>query len=170
MTTDNQLVKKSGRPSKLTPKLQETICEFVAAGNYMSTACEAAGISRWTYLNWLHRAEEEATNGGGVYFNFLNAVKKAEADAEAERVARIRKAGETNWLADMTHLERRHPDRWGKRERHQLDITETKTITITHVTVVKDYGERGPVIEGQARELLKEGKDAVDLSHNNLSK
>ncbi|KKK80579.1 hypothetical protein LCGC14_2822070, partial [marine sediment metagenome] len=50
-------------------------------------------------------------------------------------------------------LERRHPDRWGRKDRHQVDVTE-KVITITHVTVVKDYGE---VIEGEVVSTIEEG-------------
>ena len=62
------------------------------------------------------------------------------------------------WLADMTHLERRHPDRWGRKDRTRVDINERKSVTITHVEIVLNEGEGKPVIEGESRELLKEGE------------
>jgi len=136
--------KGTGRPTKLTPKLQETICSIIAQGNYLKTACEFVGIGKSTYLLWLERAEEEASNGGGIYLDFMLAIKRAEAQAETERVARIKLAGIggqvakritrikkdgteeieesyqlPQWLADMTHLERRHPDHWGRKDRIQ---------------------------------------------------
>ena len=56
------------------------------------------------------------STSSGAYVEFLEAVKKAEAEAEALRVSRISKAGkEGNWQADAWYLERRYPDRWGKR-------------------------------------------------------
>uniref|UniRef100_A0A6H1ZL13 Uncharacterized protein n=1 Tax=viral metagenome TaxID=1070528 RepID=A0A6H1ZL13_9ZZZZ len=178
MTTDTQ-VNKGGQPTKLTPDRQAIIIEFIESGNYISTACDAAGITRQTYLNWLEWGEEEAKNGGGLYFNFFEAIKKAQAQAEAERVARVRAAGigggvskrrvttfkdgtetieETfqtpQWLADMTHLERRHPERWGRRDRTTVDINETRSIQITQVTEVRKAGE---IVEGKIVKELPEG-------------
>ena len=155
MTTET---KKIGRPTKLTPQLQEKICSYIAQGNYLVTACNAVGIDYLTYNNWTKWAEEQADNGGGIYLDFLHATKRAEAQAEASRVARIEASGKTgNWLADMTHLERRHPDRWGRRDRHQVDITEHKTITITEIEVIKDYGGQTPIIEGEKPKQLTPG-------------
>ena len=130
-----------GRPTKLTPQLQENICKYISKGNYFITACTAAGISNRAFYLWLERAKQEEDDGleNGLYFQFMQAVKKAEAIAEAARVERIAQAGEGGqvskrrittfrdgtqtieesfsigqWLADMTHLERRHPERWGR--------------------------------------------------------
>ena len=73
---------------KLTPKVQEIICDWISKGNYPSKACQAAGISDETLRNWVKRAEE----GDEFYFGFLEAVKKAEAQASVERIARIQEA------------------------------------------------------------------------------
>ena len=62
------------------------------------------------------------------------------------------------WLPAMTFLERRHPERWGRKDRHQVDINENKQVTITHVTVVKDYGQ---IAEGEYKELT-DGKPDSD--------
>lgn len=161
-----------GRRTILTPELTERIASVVRAGNYLITACQVAGISKQSFLNWLAKGEDEAKNGRGLFFDFLCAIKKAEAEAEAERVARITEAGiggrltkvktrtykdgsteveesfdVGQWLADMTALERRHPERWGRKDRSTLIVEETKQIIITTVEVVKDYGNRE--IEGK---------------------
>ncbi len=170
--------RKNGRHTKLTPDLQEKICSFIAEGNYLITACAAVGISKSTFLLWMRKAEDEVVAGEGRHLNFMLAVKRAEAEAEVERVARIRAAGEggkiakivtftrkdgtevreetyqpSQWLADMTHLERRHPERWGRKDRTAITIDEQKHVTITHVEVVKDYGQGAQVIENEAREI-----------------
>lgn len=157
----------TGRPTKLTPELTGRIAAVVRDGNYLITACQICGISKQSFLNWMSRGEEEAGNGRGLFFDFMCAIKKAEAEAEAERLARITEAGKggqlskvitytrkdgtevqeetftiPQWLADMTTLERRHPERWGRKDRSTLVVEETKQIVITTVEVVKDYGNR----------------------------
>ena len=164
----------TGRPTKLTPQIIDEIEYLVGGGNYISTACQAVGINHQTYYNWLERGEK----GEEPYFAFVEALKRAEAKAEAARVARVEAAGiggnlmrkktitkpdgtviedeqwsQPQWLADMTHLERRHPDRWGRKDRTSIDVNERKSITITRVEVVLNQGEGVPVIEGEAREI-----------------
>jgi hypothetical protein len=39
-----------GRPSKLTPEIQDRICASLRAGNFAVVACQAAGISESTLL------------------------------------------------------------------------------------------------------------------------
>ena len=36
------------RPTKCTPELTEKICEYLASGCYVCTACQAVGISETT--------------------------------------------------------------------------------------------------------------------------
>lgn len=152
--SDNKQV--TGRPTKLTPERQAKIVDLVRKGNYFITACQATGIGKSTFLNWLERGELEQNNGGGIYSDFLLAVKKAEADAEAELASMIRETAleKREWLPGMTFLERRHPERWGRKDRSTIQIEEHKTITITTVEVVKDYGQ-GRIIEGEAKEITE---------------
>lgn len=183
MSTDNipavQSKSPLGRPTLLTTTLTNQIAGLLAKGNYLITACNICGISKQSYLNWLERGEQESENGKGIYFDFLCAIKRAESEAEARRVERIEQAGiggglirkkiittkdgtviedeqyaQPQWLADMTHLERRHPDRWGRKDRTRVDVNERKSITITHVEVVLDKGDGQTYIEGESRELI----------------
>uniref|UniRef100_A0A6M3J563 Terminase n=1 Tax=viral metagenome TaxID=1070528 RepID=A0A6M3J563_9ZZZZ len=169
---------KPGRPTKLTPELQEKICRYIAAGNYLSTACQAVDIWPTTFNDWLGKADKERENGGGIYYDFYLATKRAEAEREAVIVQRLIEASgpgerkkvvktdadgkqsievtETGgeWLAAATFLERRHPDRWGRKDRTSVTIDEHKSITITRVTVVLPPGMESPqVIEGEVKEL-----------------
>ena len=102
-----------GRPSKLTPETQQKIAQAVASGNYFDTAAAYGGVSYATFNNWMNKGEAGERKD---YVEFFNTIKKAEADAEVMRVARISKAGqEGNWQADAWQLERRYPHKWGKR-------------------------------------------------------
>jgi hypothetical protein len=95
------------------PDTVQAILESVAAGNYFETAAAAAGISRQTLSEWLQRGE----TGEQPFKVFADALKRAEARAEAEAVHNVRKAGldPRFWAAEMTYLERRHPDRYARR-------------------------------------------------------
>ena len=101
------------RQSKLTPETQEKIVNAIADGNYLETAAALGGVTYTTLWNWMKKGESASS---GIYLEFFEAVKRAEAEAESLRVSRIDKAGmEGNWQADAWYLERRYPDRWGRR-------------------------------------------------------
>ena len=167
--------KKSGRKSKLTAELIERICEYICKGNYISTACQIVGIHKATYYNWLEQGETDIEAGiGSMYADFLKAVTTAEAEAEEVMVAVVREVAtqKKEWLPAMTYLERRHPERWGRKDRHQVDVNATRNINITRVEVVMPHGE-GHVeiqeqppqaVEGEARELLEDGEDRQENS------
>jgi transposase len=129
--------KRTGRPSKLSPEVQEEICASVRAGNYIEPSAMRAGVDKTTLYNWLKKAGKELervargqAKGRNVrvtarmepYVEFLYAVKKAEALAEARDVAIISKAAAKQWQAAAWRLERKHYDRWGRRQ-----LIENKT-------------------------------------------
>ena len=60
---------RTGRPSALTPEVAARIVDAVAAGNHITTACEAAGVSRSAVYAWLARADEarEVRETGGSF-------------------------------------------------------------------------------------------------------
>lgn len=94
----------------------DTVYELLKAiddGNYIETAAELAGLSKACVYEWLKRGEANET----PYRQFADAVKRAQARAEAAEVAKVRRAGDDPrfWAASMTYLERRHPDRWARR-------------------------------------------------------
>lgn len=93
------------------PDRFESVCEALAAGNTRKAAARLAGVGRATLYRWL---EVESLR---------DTIKKAEADAELEMVAAVRRAAHDarNWTAAAWWLERKMPDEWGKRDR--LDLT-----------------------------------------------
>jgi transposase-like protein len=104
--------RKPTRPSHLTPEVAAKIVKTVREGNYISTACIAAGISRRTFYNWIDAAEE----GKPEHLEFFNALKQAEAEAEIDAVRDMKKGGK-RFLPSATLLERRWRDRWGRSDR-----------------------------------------------------
>lgn len=98
------------RKTKLTKELQDRITSVIAAGNYLEVAYRLAGVSHETFYRWLRLGEQ----GRRPYSEFYEAVKKAEAAAEAKRILVIQKASEENWQAAAWYLERRYPERWGR--------------------------------------------------------
>lgn len=136
-----------GRPTDLTPEVQEKIVKALRAGNHFSTACEYAGIAVGTGREWLARGQgaDWTTQKGRsplpIYAEFADAIKKAMADAEAGALQRIMKAAlggeevktkeiirpdgskvtertvsQPEWTAAAWYLERKHPDKWGRKD------------------------------------------------------
>lgn len=123
-----------GRPSKLTPKIQEEILRVIKSGNYIETACAYVGINKSTFYEWLKRGAREkdrvaknprakVRKSEKPYVDFSNAVEKALAQAEIRDVAIIGKAAEENWQAAAWRLERKFPERWGRKEKYALEHT-----------------------------------------------
>ena len=177
----NQLTKTRSKPA-ITLEIVNALASLIAAGNYNNTAASIVGISEATFYNWMEQGHKDEQDGiDSLYLHLVESTKRAEADAEAEMVARVRAAAmpgvkkkviktdskgnvteeihETggDWLAAATHLERRHPDRWGRKDRTRVDINEKKTIRIEFVETVLNQGNGPPVIEGESREI-KDGE------------
>ena len=105
------------------PKLDEVttqkICDLLRAGNYLDTAATAAGVHKTTLHRWLRLGREQKR---GRYKKFVEAVEKAQGEAEARDVALIAKQAPTDWRAAAWRLERRAPRRYGQRV--QISIEE----------------------------------------------
>lgn len=119
---------KRGRKTKLTPEIERKLTSAIAAGNYHEVACSLAGISPATFYNWMKKGEQAKS---GQFLEFLEAIKKAEAIAEAKRIQMITEASETNWQAAAWYLERRYPDRWGKQSKHDVNMNGEMTFKVT---------------------------------------
>ena len=112
----------AGRQSKLTPKLIEEAYELLKEGHYARTVSQYLGIPEGTWYRWLSEGEQEEE---GLRREFREAVKRAETEAEIRNVKFIQDAAITDWKAAMTYLERKFPDRWGRRERVDANVTHT---------------------------------------------
>jgi transposase len=106
------------RPTKLTPQVKERVVAAVRAGSYAEAAARSAGIGESTYYRWLQRGEEETE---GIYREFRDVVRQAEAEAEVHPVAIVRRAmTDGDWRAAIAFLERRYPARWHRQQATEL--------------------------------------------------
>jgi len=151
-----------GRPTKLTAEVQRLVMEALQAGNYMEASAAFAGVSKSVLYDWLkagraaktHRKQTRAAD-------FLDAVEKTMAIAEVRGVELVTRAGEgtpavlnpqgqvvtpgipPQWQAMAWRLERKYPDRWGRRQR--LDIaTPDEGSAGRPLRVVVDLGAGTP--------------------------
>ena len=133
--TPQQLRERLGRPSLLTPERQEHIVRLVRAGSYLNVAAQHAGIGRSTLMLWLQRgraaaalrdAGEELPDSELLYLDFLDAVTRADTEAEVTAATAWRAAFTTDWRAARDYLVRRHPDRWAATQRVSISSEESE--------------------------------------------
>ena len=149
-------------PTKLNYKVQEKIVQAIKAGNYIETAAAYAGINKSTLYDWLKRGEREKQRveknpryrirkSEKPYVEFSDAVEKALAEAEVRDVLLIGKAAEEQWQAAAWRLERKFPDRWGRRV---LDVEHKGSLEVKNDDIrrIEQQLEK----DDESRELLKE--------------
>jgi transposase len=121
---------KSGRHSKLTPEVQAEIVARIKTAATYDAACQACGINYMTFNNWMSRGEKAKS---GIYFEFFEAVKRAEGICKANMAAVIaRAANEGDWRAAEAYLKRRDRANWG--DQVQLEHSGDVSIRITDET------------------------------------
>ena len=139
------------RPTKIINKeIVAKIVKAIRAGNYIETAAAYAGISKNTLYDWLRRGEREKqrleTNPRSrmrtsevPFVEFSDAVERALAEAEVRDVTIIAKAAETQWQAAAWRLERKFPDRWGRRKL-DIDLDQAGKVQVEIVVAKEDEG------------------------------
>lgn len=110
------------RPSILTDALTDQVTALVREGHYVETVCESIGIAKQTYYNWLEQAETQRDHDPSIdtaQTKFLDAVKRAEAEAEISIGRSWLAAGPKEWPKYATFSSRRFRKRWHDRETEQ---------------------------------------------------
>jgi hypothetical protein len=127
------------RPLILNQAIQDKIVDAILGGNYLETAAQFAGVSRATLFDWLAKGreaqaqiqkEQELIPNGQLYADFLDAVESAQARAEVQAVASLRKAGLEHWQATAWWLERSRPRKYGRLERTEITGAEGGPIAV----------------------------------------
>lgn len=145
-----------GAPTKLSEKMIEDLEFILRSGCYVETAAAYVGIAKDTYYRWLRRgaAERKHIEAGGkprkreaLYAQLSDAIESAVAAAEVNDLALISTASKDSWQAAAWKLERRHPDRWGRR-RHEITGADGGPIAVTSwadlvASAAKSEGEDG---------------------------
>jgi transposase len=121
---------KAGRPTLATEEVCSRVIALIQAGNYIETAASSVGISKSTLFLWLKRGARErrrmertgtkANKRELRFVEFSDAIERAQAESETTDVLLIGKAAMSVWQAAAWRLERKHPDRWGRHERHEV--------------------------------------------------
>ena len=133
----------SGRPIKWTPEIQEAIVNALSIGAQYKNAAIYGGISEGTFYNWMNRGEEVErqlsedddyvlTDEDAIFFEFLQAIRGANATNEVYHVNNLHNLAPTNPSVSQWILMNRH--KYGQPTR--IEITgkdggaiETKDIT-----------------------------------------
>jgi hypothetical protein len=132
-------------PRKYNESLHATLVDAMRKGNYLVTACRLAGITRDTYYDWMTHARDRPDEYP-EYVRLREDVESAKAESEAELLEVVREtalSGAPNtWQAAMTILERRHPDKFGKRDTTVIEGGENPIRQLTGAIVIHEH-ERG---------------------------
>ena len=107
---------KRGRRTKLTEPIKERFLQAIRIGATYEDACAYAGISHQTLLNWEKRREAE-------FVEFFESVNQSIGIATIKWLAILEKHADTDPKWAAWKLERRHPDRWGNRQKIDLNAT-----------------------------------------------
>ena len=137
----------AGRPTKLTPQVQARIVQAIVGGNDITVAAAYAGIHKAQFYRWLEKGEQQQQ---GIYRAFRDAIQKAQADAETRNVALIAKAAqEGTWTAAAWWLERKYPERWGRKERHEVTGKDGGDMIIRVVYADVDIDTTAPTFRAE---------------------
>ncbi len=109
--------KPRGRPAKFTPQIQEKILTVLTVGAYRSDACHYVGIQYETLRAWLRRGE--ARNARRVLRILRRGSSRPRRPPRIKALGTVRTAMDKNWQAAAWYLERKNPQEWGNRQRHE---------------------------------------------------
>ena len=141
-----------GRPSKINEERAAKIIRAVRAGNYIETAAALAGINKSTLYAWMKRGAAEMDRLESdpkakprkselPFLDFSNAINIALAEAENRDIEAINAAIHDDWRAAAWRLERKFPDRWGRKDRLQAEIENKGHVGLNLVISYGDEGE-----------------------------
>jgi transposase len=102
----------TGRPQCFTPAKAARIVRAIRRGLPYKLAAAAGGVSFNTFVRW--RNEGSKPDGVPHFRQFLNQVRRAEAEAAQRLFGLIEERAKEHWQAAAWLLERRHPDLFGK--------------------------------------------------------
>jgi hypothetical protein len=140
-------VKGESYPQKLTKAVCDKIIDGMLKGNYVTTVCQSVGINRSTYYAWKKKGEQ----GIEPYKTFYERVIEAEAKAEMDilNVIYTSAIDQGNWVSSAWILERKYPQRFGKREQMALQTDNDFKLEISTAKSPYELGE-------EEKRLLKE--------------
>jgi hypothetical protein len=167
------------RKTRLTPAVERAIITAVAGGVPYYQACLLADVPQSTATLWMEKGEGRHSQQRATpqLVAFVAAIKKAEAQDEARRLLRITQAGEggvviyektttrpdgtvirevqrtaPQWQSHAWMLERKYPDRYGRRVQADLSLRVRELAE----EVAREVGVSADEIIREAQSFLKE--------------
>jgi hypothetical protein len=98
-----------GRPEKISQEKIDLICSYLKNGEYVETAIALADVPKPTFYLWCKMGHEKPKS---LYAKLIDAVQRAQAEAERKDLLYISKAASKQWQAAAWRLARRNPNRW----------------------------------------------------------
>ena len=147
-----------GRPTKLDAATQVRIVQAISAGNYYEAASVYGGIDYSTFRLWMQRGEAASS---GLFRDFFEAVKRAEAEAEVRTVAQWQAQVPEDWRAARDFLARRYPSRWGPTEHHEvtgkdggpMQVQDLSRLSVDDLVKLSDILERATAPDPSAGQV-----------------
>lgn len=107
---------RGGRPTSLTEDTIDKLGDLIAeTAEYIEDACQALGIPRRNYYNWLKQGERDSEQELDTpQARFWHTLKAAESQGLVN-LGTLWLENPRDFAAFATRGERRAPDKWGKR-------------------------------------------------------
>lgn len=136
---------------KFSKEIIEKICKHLKAGSTITSACEAVGISRETFYDWMNKKPDisdtikkamaipdkkvenalfkTATGSFRYTERHYEQIKDAKGKAtEMQLVKTVKKRGLPNVTAQIFYLKNRKPEEW--KDRHELGLSGNMLIKV----------------------------------------
>lgn len=149
----------AGRPTELTKKIIADVKRVLPKVLYIETVADFIGVDRFTVRRWLKRGAKELKRlrrprarprpTEALYAEFCAAVKKAVADGEIRDAGVIQKASAKQWQAAAWRLERRFPDRWGRKDQIKSDVSIQELDRLIELELARLAGSGQAQIPGE---------------------
>lgn len=124
-----RMTRTVGRPAKISERLIKNCVELILEGLPINRTCDYLGITQDSYYDWRKKGEKwllETDSGQKPEFPeyeihalFVNCVVKARAEWQLEILRRSMQDDSKKssmWIRDMTLMERRDRENWGRSE------------------------------------------------------
>lgn len=115
---------RTGRPIKITEELIEEICDLIAEGHTFAEAARFRRVGQSTFFRWMAMGKQD--DAAPIYKELVTRVRETAELSELEALQVIRSSDirNNNCKGAMWLLERRFPEKYGKR-RELNENTET---------------------------------------------
>jgi hypothetical protein len=127
---------KVGRPTKLTPDVEQKILLAVRGGNYRYVAARWAGTTERALQRWMLEGKKHPKS---KYGKFRKALIEAEQTAEIHAIKIVLDAAKKDAKHAQWWLERKQPARWGRQavQKHELSGPGGRPVEVN--AEVKDH-------------------------------